>query len=87
MIREEAPVGCARSNIGYAVLAPGVAYCTCTVEIRLCPAFLLEPAVSEQLIAIVKRDCPTCELVVPVLEQLALQKAVVVYSHTHSNKR
>ncbi len=35
---------------------------------------------SEQLIAVVKRDCPTCELVVPVLEQLALQKAVVVYS-------
>lgn len=35
---------------------------------------------SEQLIAVVKRDCPTCELVVPVLEQLGLQKPVVVYS-------
>jgi len=36
--------------------------------------------VSEQLIAVVKRDCPTCELVVPVLEQLALEKPVVMYS-------
>ena len=35
---------------------------------------------SEQLIVFVKRDCPTCELVVPVLEQLAQQKSVAVYS-------
>ncbi|HXM18987.1 MAG TPA: hypothetical protein VN934_09265 [Candidatus Tumulicola sp.] len=29
------------------------------------------PVVPEGLVAVVKRDCPTCELVVPVLQQLA----------------
>ena len=35
---------------------------------------------SEKIIAVVKRDCPTCELVVPVLLQLAQHKSVEVYS-------
>jgi len=35
---------------------------------------------SEQFVAFVKRGCQTCELIVPVLEQLAQQKNVVVYS-------
>jgi thiol-disulfide isomerase/thioredoxin len=31
-------------------------------------------------VAVVKRDCPTCELVVPVLEQLAAAGSLTVYS-------
>ena len=32
------------------------------------------------IIAFVKRDCPTCELVAPVLRQLAVDGALTVYS-------
>ncbi|NKC16433.1 MAG: thioredoxin [Gammaproteobacteria bacterium] len=35
---------------------------------------------SDRLIAVVKRDCPTCELVEPVLAQLAEQAGLTVYS-------
>ena len=35
---------------------------------------------TDQLIAIVKRDCPTCELVAPVLAQLASSVSITVYS-------
>lgn len=40
---------------------------------------------AEQLIAFVKRDCPTCELVAPVLAQLAAANAVTVYSQDDPN--
>ncbi len=36
--------------------------------------------VPERLVAFVKRDCPTCELIESVLAQLALQQSVTVYS-------
>ncbi|MFP8876750.1 MAG: thioredoxin family protein, partial [Myxococcota bacterium] len=32
------------------------------------------------LVAVVKRDCPTCELVVPVLAELAARGALSIYS-------
>ena len=32
------------------------------------------------LVAFVKRDCPTCELVVPVLEQISANESLTVYS-------
>ncbi|HUV10320.1 MAG TPA: thioredoxin, partial [Acidimicrobiia bacterium] len=32
------------------------------------------------LVAIVKRDCPTCALVVPVLEQLAADPGITVFT-------
>jgi hypothetical protein len=35
---------------------------------------------SRQLLAFVKRDCPTCELIAPVLAQLAQQGELTVYS-------
>ena len=39
------------------------------------------PVLSDGLVAIVKRDCPTCEDVVPVLEELSLRgPGVTVYS-------
>jgi hypothetical protein len=38
------------------------------------------PALPSRLVAIVKRDCPTCELVVPVLQELASCDALTVYS-------
>jgi len=38
------------------------------------------PAIKNGLLAIVKRDCPTCVLVVPVLEQLAGLGNLTVYS-------
>ncbi|MEE3257564.1 MAG: thioredoxin family protein [Actinomycetota bacterium] len=37
-------------------------------------------ALPEGLVAVVKQDCPTCELVVPVLEQLANQTGLTVFS-------
>ncbi|MDH3300874.1 MAG: thioredoxin family protein [Acidimicrobiia bacterium] len=38
------------------------------------------PPLPDGLIAVVKRDCPTCELVVPVLEQLAEAGPLTVYT-------
>ncbi len=38
------------------------------------------PALPSRLVAIVKRDCPTCELVVPVLRELAARDALTVYT-------
>jgi hypothetical protein len=38
------------------------------------------PALPEGIVAFVKRDCPTCELVAPVLAQLAKERALTVYS-------
>lgn len=38
------------------------------------------PALPDGLIAVVKRDCPTCELVVPALEQLASSGSLTVYT-------
>src|SRR5262245_1681406 len=32
------------------------------------------------LLAVVKRECPTCELVVPVLAQLARERGLTIYS-------
>ncbi len=39
-----------------------------------------QPPLPDGLIAVVKRDCPTCELVVPALEQLAQAATLTVYS-------
>ena len=38
------------------------------------------PALPSGIVAIVKRDCPTCELVVPVLEQLGNELNLTVYT-------
>jgi hypothetical protein len=38
------------------------------------------PALPDGLVAFVKRDCPTCRLVAPVLAQLAKQRALTVYT-------
>jgi hypothetical protein len=38
------------------------------------------PALPAGLVAIVKRDCPTCELVAPVLGELAARAGLTVYS-------
>ncbi len=38
------------------------------------------PPLPDGLIAVVKRDCPTCELVVPVLEQLAESGPLTVFT-------
>jgi hypothetical protein len=38
------------------------------------------PTLPEGLIAVVKKDCPTCELVVPVLEQLSDASSLTVYT-------
>ncbi len=38
------------------------------------------PALPDGLVAVVKRDCPTCELVVPVLEQLRAAGPITVYT-------
>lgn len=38
------------------------------------------PPLPDGLVAVVKRDCPTCELVVPVLRQLAREKPLTVYT-------
>ncbi|MCP5026014.1 MAG: thioredoxin family protein [Actinomycetia bacterium] len=39
-----------------------------------------KPVLPDGLVAVVKRDCPTCELVVPVLGQLAEAGPLAVYS-------
>ena len=38
------------------------------------------PPLPDGLVAVVKRDCPTCELVAPVLEQLAAATTLTVYT-------
>ena len=38
------------------------------------------PAPPEGLVAVVKRDCPTCELVAPVLAEIAHRSGLVVYT-------
>lgn len=38
------------------------------------------PTLPDGLVAVVKRDCPTCELVVPVLEQLGAAGPLTVYT-------
>ena len=38
------------------------------------------PPVSDGLVAVVKRECPACQLVVPVLEQLALDAGLTVFT-------
>ena len=38
------------------------------------------PALPSRLVAVVKRDCPTCELVVPVLAELATRDALTIYT-------
>jgi len=38
------------------------------------------PTLPDGIVAVVKRDCPTCELVVPVLAELAGKLALTVYS-------
>lgn len=41
---------------------------------------MMAPTLPDGLIAIVKKDCPTCELVVPVLEQLGEAASLTVYT-------
>ena len=38
------------------------------------------PPLPSGLVAFVKRDCPTCELVAPVLGQIAAQTKLTIYS-------
>lgn len=38
------------------------------------------PTLPDGLVAVVKRDCPTCTLVVPALEQLAADRSLTVYT-------
>ena len=38
------------------------------------------PALPDGLVAIVKRDCETCRMVVPVLRQLASERSLTVYT-------
>ena len=38
------------------------------------------PTLPDGLVAIVKRECPTCELVVPVLEELAKSETLTIYT-------
>ncbi len=44
-----------------------------------------KPSLPSGLVAFVKRDCPTCELVVPVLEQLAKARALTIYTQDDPN--
>lgn len=43
-------------------------------------ADLTDLEVSDGLVAVVKQNCPTCQLVVPVLEQLAENPGLTIYS-------
>ena len=40
----------------------------------------ISPALPSGLVAVVKRDCPTCELVVPVLADLAERESLTIYT-------
>jgi thiol-disulfide isomerase/thioredoxin len=40
----------------------------------------MKPPLPDGIVAFVKRDCPTCELVVPVLEELSKQLSLTVYT-------
>jgi hypothetical protein len=42
--------------------------------------FTSRPPLPSEFVAFVKRNCPTCELVVPVLEQIAAKKPLTVYT-------
>ncbi len=44
------------------------------------PTNLADLGISDGLIAVVKQDCPTCQLVVPVFKQLAEGPGLTVYS-------
>jgi hypothetical protein len=44
------------------------------------PAMTSPPALPSGLVAFVKRDCPTCELVVPVLARLAAETQLSIYT-------
>ena len=55
----------------------------CPYIVRLLEDILLAPkatAIPDGLVAFVKRDCPTCELVAPVLQGLAADGVLTVYS-------
>ena len=41
---------------------------------------LADLGISDGLVAVVKRDCPACQLVVPVFQQLAEEPGLTVYS-------
>ena len=41
---------------------------------------LADLGISDGLVAVVKQDCPACQLVVPVFEQLAEEPGLTVYS-------
>ena len=43
------------------------------------------PVLPDGLVVIVKEDCPTCELVIPVLEQLASANQLTVFSQDDPN--
>ena len=43
------------------------------------------PVLPEGLVVIVKEDCPTCELIVPVLKQLASGNQLTVFSQDEPN--
>ena len=40
----------------------------------------MKPPLPDGIVAFVKRDCPTCELVVPVLEELSKRLSLTVYT-------
>ncbi|MBM3670820.1 MAG: thioredoxin family protein [Actinobacteria bacterium] len=40
----------------------------------------MTPSLPDGLVAVVKRDCPTCQLVVPVLEELAESDRLTIYT-------
>ena len=40
----------------------------------------MQPPLPDGIVAFVKRECPTCELVVPVLEELSKQLSLTVYT-------
>ena len=40
----------------------------------------MRPTLPDGLVAVVKRDCPTCQLVVPVLEELAQTDPLTIYT-------
>ena len=44
------------------------------------PTNLADLGIPDGLIAVVKQDCPTCQLVVPVFKQLAEESGLTVYS-------
>ena len=49
-------------------------------ETRRVSTNLADLGIPDGLIAVVKQDCPACQLVVPVFEQLAEDPGLTVYS-------